>query len=174
MKKHFVLVIALVLAYGVAQASPSDYGISIGYGSADTNIDIYRVGLQKDFSSKWFETRVGYLTGYFELSYNYWESENHDKTNGIALSPVFTYYFGSSANSIKPYIEGGIGVAYIDDYMIDGRNLATNFQFEDRLGAGIRFKQIDVSARYMHYSNCSVKSPNDGIDIFICSISYRF
>lgn len=81
------------------------------------------MGLKKSFSSKWFETDIGYLSGYFELSYNRWEHDS-DATNGVALSLVFAYYFGDASNFFKPYIEGGIGIAYIDDYHISGSNLS--------------------------------------------------
>lgn len=173
MKKSLFLVFLLALVYGNAMAGASGYGLSFGYGEADTDIDIYRIGVKKDFPAKWFKTDIGYLSGYFELSYNRWESDNGD-TNGVALSPVFVYYFGNGSNKIKPYIEGGIGVAYIDEYHIAGRNLATNFQFEDRIGAGVRIGFVDLNFRYMHYSNASTKSPNDGIDILMVTTAIQF
>ena len=52
--------------------------------------------------------------------------------------------------------------------------MTTAFQFEDRVGAGIRTEKLDFSFRYMHYSNGSMAQPNDGIDIWIGTLSYRF
>ncbi len=46
---------------------------------------------------------VGYVSGYFELSYNYWKHHDED-INGVAFSPVVAYYFGDASNRIKPYI----------------------------------------------------------------------
>ncbi|MCF6247154.1 MAG: acyloxyacyl hydrolase [Desulfobacula sp.] len=173
MKKFLLFVIGLVFLSTSAMAQSSAYGISFGYGEADPNIDIYRIGLKKDFWTKWFETDLGYASGYFELSYNHWEYGNQD-INGVALSPVFVYYFGKESNLIKPYIEGGIGVTYIDEYLIADRNLSTHFQFEDRIGVGVRIGFFDVAARYMHYSNASIKGPNNGIDIWLLSTSIQF
>ena len=173
MKKCLLLCFSLILFYSTAMAESSGYGISFGYGEADPNIDIYRLGLKKDFSSKWLKSNFGYFSGYFELSYNHWEY-NNEGTNGVAFSPVFAYYFGNESNLIRPYIEGGIGLAYIDDYHIAGRNLSTNLQFEDRIGVGTRIGFIDLSFRYMHYSNASIKAPNDGIDIWIFTTSIQF
>ncbi len=174
MKKSLFLVLVWVLLSSNAMAADfSGYGLSFGYGEADPDIDIYRVGVKKDFSAKWFQTDFGYLSGYFELSYNRWEYENED-INGVALSPVFVYYFGDKSNKIRPYIEGGIGVTYIDEYYIADRNLSTNFQFEDRIGAGVRIGFVDLNFRYMHYSNASIKGPNNGIDILMFTTAIQF
>lgn len=87
---------------------------------------------------------------------------------------MFQYLFNTGIKGCIPYIEGGIGVACINDYYIDGRNLSSNLLLEDRLGGGLRFNNFDLNFRYMHYSNASLKEPNDGIDIFIGTISWLF
>jgi len=146
--------------------------VTISYGQSKDNIDIYRIGLRKDFSTRWFEKDIGYLSGYWEGSLNYWNGYG-DENFGVALSPVFVYYFNYS-ETIHPYLEGGIGVSLFSGTEMGPRDLSTNFLFEDRLGTGIRVNDWDFSFRYMHYSNASIKAPNDGIDIFIGSVSYKF
>ena len=173
MKKSVLFIVCLMCFTTAAMAESSGYGISFGYGEADPDIDIYRIGLKKDFPAKWFETSVGYLSGYFELSYNRWEHHSQDINCG-AFSPVFVYYFGNESNLIRPYIEGGIGAAYLDEYHIADRNLSTNLQFEDRIGIGARIGFFDLSFRYMHYSNASLKDPNHGIDIMIVTTAIQF
>jgi lipid A 3-O-deacylase len=173
MKKLAAVFVILMFLSAPAMAESTGWGLSFGYGEADPDIDIYRVGVKKDFWTKWLKSDVGYLSGYFELSYNHWEYGDQD-IKGVALSPVFVYYFGDESNFIQPYIEGGIGLTYIDDYHIADRNLSTNFQFEDRIGIGVRIGFFDVSARYMHYSNASIKGPNHGIDIWIVTTSIQF
>ncbi len=150
-------------------------GVTLSIGRSRDKIDIYRIGVRKDFKSRWLESKAGYLSGYYELTFNYWKgkSSNHKENYGIALSPVFNYYFNLSDN-VKPYLEAGIGVSLFNHTWIDNRNMSTNFLFEDRLGAGVRVGKFDFSFRYMHYSNASIKAPNDGIDIWIGSISYKF
>lgn len=157
-----------------AAAGPYGYGISFGYGEADPDINIYRVGLKKFFLLNWLKTNAGQLSGYFELSFNHWEHNNNDYINSVSFSPVFAYFFGDESNLIRPYIEGGIGLAYIDEYHISDRNLSTNFQFEDRIGIGVRIRFFDLNFRYMHYSNCSIKDPNNGIDNFIFTTAIQF
>jgi len=117
---------------------------------------------------------VGGLSGYFELSYNLWEKSG-EQTHGVALSPVFVYYFNTGrAKGIIPYVEGGIGAACIDDYTIANRNLSSNLLFEDRVSIGVIINRIDLKVGYMHYSNASIRSPNDGIDIWLGTVVWHF
>jgi len=147
-------------------------GATISIGESRDGIKIYRMGLRKDFSSKWVQSSFGYLSGYWEGSLNYWKGKSGDKNYGVAVSPVFAYYI--DLGEFKPFIEAGIGASIFNKTQIDNRNMSTNFLFEDRIGVGFRYKNFDFSFRYMHYSNASIKAPNDGIDIWIGSISYKF
>jgi len=131
------------------------------------------LGLLKQWNVKWLENKTGYVRGYFELSYNRWEKGGED-VNAVALSPVFQYVFHVGNATWYPYIEVGIGAAYLDDYAINNRCLSSNLLFEDRIGAGIRIKNVDISFRYMHYSNAALKEPNDGIDILIGTLACCF
>ena len=176
MKKTIKLLLVLTCLFvaltGTAMAQ-NGWGISAGYGQSKDDIDIFRAGLVKDWNVQWLQNATGYVTGYFELSYNHWE-DGGDTTHGVALSPVFQYAFNPGEDGWYPYIEGGVGVAYIDEYFIGTRNLSSNLQFEDRIGVGFRFNSLDLSFRYMHYSNASLKEPNDGIDIWMGSLAWFF
>lgn len=173
MKRTVMMLLCLVIFTGSAMAQDSGYGLSLGYGQSKDNIDIYRVGLMKKWNVQWLENSTGYVDGYFELSYNHWDYSGK-QINGIALSPVFVYAFNPSGNDWYPYIEGGVGVAYIDDYHIKDRDLSSNLQFEDRIGAGLRYNNFDLNFRYLHYSNAGFKDPNDGIDIWIGTLAWFF
>nr|WP_319393727.1 acyloxyacyl hydrolase [uncultured Desulfobacter sp.] len=154
-------------------AESGDWGVSLGYGQSSDSIDIYRAGLLKQWGVTWLDGNVGHVDGYFELSYNRWE-HGGDDVNAVALSPVFQYIFHVKSDIWYPYIEGGIGVAYLDDYTINNRDLSSNLMFEDRIGVGVRIKHVDLSFRYMHYSNAGLKEPNDGIDIIIGTLAWYF
>ena len=173
MKKLLLLVVGLMLFYNAASAGSDGFGVSFGYGVSNDDIDIYRLGVKKDFSSRWFESGTGYLSGFFELSYNRWDDDN-DEINAVAFSPVFAYYFGKDTDFIRPYVAGGIGAALLDDYRIHNRNLSSHYQFEDRIGLGARMGIFDVNFSYFHYSNAGLKSPNDGIDIWLFTGAIRF
>jgi len=167
-------VVLLLLSAEHARAEGFIDEISLGIGEEkNDDIDIYRLGLKKDFGRQFLVSPRGWLSGYFEGSLNYWHHTDDD-IYALALSPVFVYYFGAETNSVVPYIEGGIGVCVISETEIGGVDMTTAFQFEDRIGAGIRTGKLDFNFRYMHYSNGSMSQPNDGIDIWIGTLSYRF
>lgn len=173
-KKCMLSVLGMVLFCGTALAEPTGWGLSFGGGEAFLDIDVYRLGLKKDFPWQWLKSDFGYVSGYFELSFNHWE-QGSDEIDGVAFSPVLAYYFCKKDNLIRPYIEGGIGVIYIDKHMMADRNLSTDFQFEDRIGVGARIGFFDLNfLRYMHYSNASIKGPNYGIDMWMFTVSIQF
>jgi len=174
MKKWILILILCAFSiHSVAEDALFFDEVSIGLGESKDNISIYRLAARKDFETIFHESDYGWFTGYYEASLNYWEKEG-DEIYAIALSPVFVYYIGSKTDTIHPYIEAGIGIAGLSDTKIKGRDMASNFQFEDRIGLGIRTESYNLSVRYMHYSNAGIEKPNDGIDIFIGTISYRF
>jgi lipid A 3-O-deacylase len=148
-------------------------GISLGMGTARGSIEIFHVGFQKQFCQSWFESRAGCLSGYHEMSLNSLE-HREESIRQIAYSPVFTYSFAGLTEIVSPYIEGGIGISFLSDKMISGRDLSTYFQFEDRIGVGFKIgrqHRHDLNIKYVHYSNASIKQPNDGIDSFMISYS---
>jgi lipid A 3-O-deacylase len=174
MKARFIFVLLLILI--TCTESLAFDGISLGIGKAKGSIDIYHLGFQKQFNSRWLESKTGYLSGYHEISLNCWKHER-ESIRQAAYSPVFAYMFAGLIKSISPYLEGGIGIALLSEKEISGRDLSTYFQFEDRIGIGLRIGRRhthDVNIRYMHYSNASIKQPNDGIDIFIFSYTFSF
>ena len=173
MKKTILTLIFLAIFTGTAMAEDSGLGLTLGYGQSNDSIDIYRIGLAKKWNVRWLKNSTGYVDGYFELSYNRWDGGDN-KINAVALSPVFIYAFNPGGKAWYPYVEGGIGVAYLDEYFIKDRNLSSNLQFEDRIGVGYRFDSFDLNFRYMHYSNASLKQPNDGIDIWIGTLAWYF
>jgi len=146
--------------------------VGFSYGQSKDEIDIYRLTLRRDFEKRWWQSDIGYLSGYWEGSLNLWDGYGV-QNYGIALSPVFTYSF-TGLGAFTPYLEAGIGASYFSKTLMGSRDLSTHFLFEDRVGGGVKIGDWDLSFRYMHYSNASIKKPNDGIDILIGSITYRF
>lgn len=147
--------------------------VSVAYGRTHDDIDVGRIGIRRDFG-RWLKNPTGWFSLYGEGSLNEWK-QGSDKIYTFGLSPVFIYYFGKPEYKIRPYIEGGVGGALLSDTEIGGyRQFSTAFQFEDRVGIGIQVKNVDLCFRYMHYSNAGIKQPNDGIDIFMLALGYRF
>jgi len=98
------------------------------------------------------------------------EGDEHSGNNSLSFAPVFVYEFGNG--SVKPFVEAGIGVSVFSQTQIEGNKLGSAFNFEDRLGLGVRFAGgHEVSVRAIHYSNAGIKEPNDGIEAY--SLNYR-
>lgn len=170
MKKIIIMITLSLLSFSIS-AEEKDYSISADIGRANGNIDGYRLGLQKEFTD-WLHGHDIPLSGYIEGSLNYWESSD-DESYAIAISPVFVLPLCDSCN-YTPYIEAGIGIAFISEKKIDDRDLSSSFQFENRVGVGIKTKEIDFHVRYIHYSNGSTSQPNDGLDFFLAGMAFKF
>ncbi|MET1078346.1 MAG: acyloxyacyl hydrolase [Pseudomonas sp.] len=158
---------ALLLgAVGGAQAMD----LTVGAGQSSESTTVARIGLQFDWGTSWWQSDTGRLTGYWDAGYTYWDGESGSTNHSLAFAPVFVYEFAGDA--VRPYLEAGIGVAAFADTTLEGRELGSSFQFEDRIGAGLRFGQDqEVGLRAIHYSNAGLKEPNDGIESI--SLHYR-
>ena len=72
-----------------------------------------------------------------------------------------------AGGSVKPYLEAGIGVALFSHTEVEGNRLGTAFQFEDRVGFGLRFAGgHEVGIRATHYSNAGISSTNDVVESY--------
>jgi lipid A 3-O-deacylase len=169
MKKLFSLAAAVVISMGPA-VSAQAADVSFAVGTTGESTMVYRFGTQFDFGTSWFQSDVGRLTGYWDAAYSYWEGDETAANHSLSFSPVFVYEF--AGDSVKPYVEGGIGVAAFSSTELEDNDLGSSFQFEDRIGAGLRFAGgHDVGVRAIHYSNAGISQPNDGVEAY--SLYYR-
>lgn len=158
---------ALVLSLSMQQASAVE--LTAAVGRTDKSTSTLRIGLQKDFQSRWWQSDVGVLTGYWDAGYTFWKGDKRSDNHSLSVSPVLVYEF--NADVFKPYVEAGIGVSLFEHTRIESRSLGSSFQFEDRLGVGVRFYNQALGLRVIHYANGGLKSPNDGIEAY--SVHYR-
>ena len=153
---------AVILGLSVQQAAAVELTAAVGRTEKSTMT--FRVGLQKNFQSRWFQNDIGALTGYWDAGYTYWEGDKKANNHSLSISPVVVYEF--NGERVKPYIEAGIGVAAFRHTRIENRNLSTALQFEDRFGIGLRSRNQTLGLRAIHYSNAGIKKPNDGIEMY--------
>ncbi|HSC84792.1 MAG TPA: acyloxyacyl hydrolase [Pseudomonas sp.] len=154
---------------GLASLSAQAVDFSVAAGQSGESTTVLRLGAQWDWDKSWMQSDVGRLTGYWDAGYTYWVGDDTASNNSISFSPVFVYEFAGS--TVKPYIEGGIGVALFSSTELEGNDLGSSFQFEDRLGAGLRFSGQEVGIRAVHYSNAGIEQPNDGVEAY--TLHYR-
>ncbi|MDH1054902.1 acyloxyacyl hydrolase [Aquipseudomonas alcaligenes] len=167
MKKILSLAAAAALALGSLSAQAVDFTAAIGQSGDSTMV--YRLGAQWNWDSSWWQSSVGRLTGYWDAGYTYWEGDETSGNHSLSFSPVFVYEF--AGESVQPYIEAGIGVAAFTSTELEDNDLGSSFQFEDRLGAGLRFSGQEIGIRALHYSNAGIKQPNDGVEAY--TLHYR-
>ena len=167
MKKILSLAAAAALALGSLSAQAVDFTAAIGQ-SGDSNM-VYRLGAQWNWDTSWWQSSVGRLTGYWDAGYTYWDGDETSGNHSLSFSPVFVYEF--AGESVQPYIEAGIGVAAFTSTELEDNDLGSSFQFEDRIGAGLRFSGQEIGIRALHYSNAGIKQPNDGVEAY--TLHYR-
>lgn len=113
----------------------------------------------------WWQTDTGRVTGYWSGAYTYWDGDKRASVSSLSFSPVFVYEF--AGERVKPYIEAGVGVAVFSRTRVEDNNIGQAFQFEDRLGFGLRFVGgSEVGIRATHYSNAGISSNNDGVESY--------
>lgn len=164
-----ILSLAAFAALGLSSLSAQAVDFSAAVGQTSESTSIARLGAQWDWDTSWMQSDVGRLTGYWDAGYTFWDGDETASNHSISFSPVFVYEF--AGETVKPYIEAGIGVALFADTELEGNDLSTSFQFEDRLGAGLRFSGQEVGIRAIHYSNAGLKQPNDGVEAY--TLHYR-
>ena len=164
MKRLFCLAAIAAALMGqsiTAQAA----GVEFAVGGTSDSTMTYRLGMNFDWDKSWLQSDVGRLTGYWDGAYTYWDGDKHSSNNSLSFSPVFVYEF--SGETVKPYIEAGIGVAVFSHTQVENNKLGSAFNFEDRIGFGLRFAGgHEVGIRATHYSNAGIKEPNDGIESY--------
>lgn len=160
-------------------------GFSGGFGEPNSLVG-GRVALQWHWNRFWVTKKtdaVG-ITGYWDASVAYWHCRgdvngDHKKLAIFAFAPVFRMQaVRPFHNSILPYVEGSIGGAYMTADHIGRRDLGARWTFQDMIGLGFQFgsrEQYDLSYHFLHYSNASLASPNNGIDVkVLISFVYHF
>jgi lipid A 3-O-deacylase len=163
MKRLFCLAAIAAALMGhsfTAQAA----GVEFGVGATSDSTMTYRLGMNFDWDKSWWQSDVGRLTGYWSGAYTYWEGDKTSSNNSLSFSPVFVYEF--AGQSVKPYVEAGL--AWRCSPTPNRRQQHRQaFQFEDRLGFGLRFTGgHEVGIRATHYSNAGISSNNDGVESY--------
>ena len=171
MHKLFSLLAIAGFSLGAAAGvQAADLAFSVGSSSESTMT--YRLGLQCDFGRNFSESNSGRLTGYWDTAYTYWEGDKSASSHSLSLAPVFVYEF--AGETLKPYVEAGVGVALFSNTELEEHDLGSTFQFENRFGVGLRFNGQEVGLRAIHYSNAGLSSPNDGMENYSLHYALAF
>jgi hypothetical protein len=176
-KKAGGLILAGVLALAGNPALAVS-GVAVEAGQGD-GTDMGRIAVQWAWSKRWFEGQEWHLGGYWDLGAGYWNRDDvrpgqNDEIFEIGLTPVFRVQRNDLGG---PYAELGIGAHILSRTSLGDKRFSTLFQFGDHLGVGYRFGPkgaFDLSYRYQHLSNGSIKRPNNGINFNQIRLQYHF
>jgi len=172
-------ILAGLLALASGPASAID-GVALELGHGDgTDTNMGRGAIQWDWGKRWFEGQSWHLGGYWDLGLGYWRRDGvlpgqNDEITEIGLTPVFRL---QQNDLTGPYAELGIGFHLLSKTSLGDKRFSTMFQFGDHLGVGYRFGTkgaFDLSYRYQHLSNASIKRPNNGINFNQIRVQYHF
>lgn len=151
--------------------------VTAGYGSGNSRSEIYRLNIQRAWSSHAKQSR---FTGYWELAFT--KVNSNDKV-AIANNNS-TRIFSASAALRIPYrfvldwvVDIGFGFANSSDRVVVGRDLGSNLVFEDRVGISIlpgRARRLEIGYRFIHYSNAYLAETNQGLNIHLFTLGYWF
>jgi len=114
---------------------------------------------------------------YYHLGYNYWQSTivggQEGVNNVLEFVPVFRYSWNYA--DFLSYVETSVGLSVFSRTELNDRQFSTNFQFANGLAfGGYISQQTTWSFQLQHYSNNSIKLPNNGINFFNLNIAYRY
>lgn len=160
---------------------------SIATGWGTRNIVPLRLNLQQSICG--FHNpdpeRIWPFREYIDANFYYLSSNR--KTTRITAHHLKGYSLGGFVRFIRdpvclfpwawPYVDVGLGAAWLSQEKIVGRNLGMHFQVETKLGAGIRVgcqRQFDIGYRFTNFSNGFLKHPNATINLHMIVFSYWY
>lgn len=161
-------------------------GMAFSSGEGIRNIIPYRFSLSWDTGPIWPKCALWGLNVIWENSFAYWDGPSRPELEGrptdlyaATTGPMLRWQrqVPSSPFNVTPYIELGVGLSWLSETQIQGRILSLHFQFEDKIGVGMRFgenQRYDISVRAYHYSNASIKRPNSGVNLAMMSVGMWF
>lgn len=157
-----------------ARAAGGDNQLSAAVGVTGQGQMTWRAGLAHDWDKRWWQGERGYLTGYWDTAYTYWEGgDEGSAAHSLSFSPILVYQF--HGERLRPFVEFGIGVSLFSSTDVGDQEMGSAFHFEDRLGVGLALPDGSrLGLRATHYSNAGIKNPNDGIESYALFYSHPF
>ena len=142
-----------------------------------TGFDQQRIGVHWESPITWTSTWLGrrvalsHEVGIAAWSYTGPNQVGQNRSLAqISAIPIVRWWVAEAV-----FLEGGIGATWVSNTALGPRKLSTHFQFGDHMGVGYRMSHSQlVGLRYSHYSNASIKRPNQGLDIFQFTVRSTF
>lgn len=154
-----------------AQAAEGGLGLRAGMGSEAYRAEVFYQ--TEPFWSYELGGNWGKLTLDGEFGVAYWKARHNDESGNawqFTATPMLRWWMTPTF-----YLEGGVGPSVFSTTHVAGKQISTAFQFADQIGIGFRpSRSHDISLRFAHYSNASIKRPNPGLNSLQLNYVYRF
>lgn len=173
---------AIAIGCLLAVISPASHAVdsfSVEFGTGDKT-KMLRLGAQWKWDKTWWRSNGTHLGGYWDATISQWRGNRFRNIPGdtqnitsVGITPVFRF----QNDSLKGlYAEAGIGAYLLSElYDNNDQQLSTRYQFGDHIGVGYVFaNNADISLKIQHFSNGSIKKPNDGVNFAVVRVSFPF
>ena len=154
-------------------------GAGDGGGAYGGSFNVLRISYQSLLSHN-TSYDFDYLS---DIALNIWKDDSRLNSSGkaaatsdldssnisISYSRIIRKYL---SNNI--FFDAGLGVSIHNNESINGTDLGSVYQFENRFGIGYERETYRSVLNLFHYSNGGLEGENDGVDILMLSVSKYF
>ena len=167
------------LLFGFCSSAYAADSVSLELGKGN-GTRLTRIGVQWTWDRVWRKRNNTHIGAYWDVNLAQLRSDRFQnqasrmqRLTALGVTPVFRL---QNENLTGLYGEAGVGLALLSDlYDNNGHRLSTSFQFASQLGIGYVFRNgVDLGLKIQHFSNGSIKKPNNGVNFVVARVSYRF
>jgi len=168
------LIVAAFFASGAAaQQAGSPGGLSLSWGAGQHH---QRVFLAYETPSFWtynFSGGAGRLEAVGEFGVAHWTADGRRRASNLwqaSATPFLRWWPNDYV-----FLEAGIGINGFTRTRFADRTISTAFQFGDHIGVGYQItRNHRFGLRFSHFSNASIKRPNQGLNVLQAGYLYQF
>ena len=141
---------------------------------------VYRLGAQWSMNQAFLRSADSEVWGYWDATIANWRENKYENVTGakkdfidIGITPTLRW---QALNHQGGYLEAGLGPHLNSGvYNNNGRRLSTHLQFGSHLGVGyVMDCGLDLALKVQHFSNGAIKKPNNGVNLAIVKVGYKF
>ncbi len=151
-------------------------------GRSDGEVVVGMIALDYHFDWQRAIGKHGVISPYCEFLLGYWEGEEgHTGVTSLheaGLSLLLRYrYIRQPLATFHPYIDAGVGLHYLTEDRIEGKELGRNWQAGSNIGIGLLFprdERFELGLRLRHLSNAGTDDFNWGVNQLLARFGVRF
>ena len=172
------------LLTGVLLAAFSNASLAVDSVSAEVasgnKSQIYRVGAQWNMDGALARSATSEIWGFWDATAAVWRENKFQNVEGatdnfidLGFTPTGRW---QQLNHQGAYLEAGLG-PHLNSKVYDNnhRALSTHLQFGTALGVGyVMPGGLDLGLKITHFSNGGIKHPNNGVNLAVLKVGYKF